>query len=553
MAAAITKAGESLIAQKLNAGEVLEVVRFVLALVPDLNPDQPVDRDGAKPPAEQVVLTQEYSQKGFVNPNQVVYSLMMGSELGDFDWNWMGLETAEGVLLSVAYVPIQQKRKNIPPHQIGNNVTRNFLVAFDGAQALTEITVDASTWQHDFNVRLHGIDERERLSNREIYGRACCFGSGYELVRINDGFQLQPGLAYVEGIRLALASAIDVPQPPGANTSAWLVVSLARDRNDVVSRWELLYAEEMADYVDGNGAAHFCERIATVVEGRLIDTRAAEPIRGALIKHFAAQVGDYPELRARATTKEDVELGEIPNAISDDPETDSSEILATTAALKRLGQQISDSMVGMVAAFDMEVAPPGWLKRNGSDVSRTAYAKLFAKIGTLYGAGDGVTTFNIGDSRGVFIRGLDEGRGLDPDRRLGSLQAGQIESHSHEASAAPAGYHAHAGSTDAQGHHAHSGSTYGAGSHSHTTNALGSNNGFSAGWIAAGGASNLPAAGLSAVGDHAHALAIDGAGTHAHNLSIAADGNHAHAIAIGATGGSETRPANVALLMCVKY
>src|SRR5450830_1258041 len=208
MAASITKAGERLIAEKQGAHEVLEVKRFVLALVPDLDPDGPVDRDAPKPPPEQIVHTQAFTQKGFVNPNQVVYSLMMGSDIGDFDWNWIGLETAEDVLLSVGYVPVQQKRKNIPPHQIGNNVTRNMMLVFDGAQALTDVTIDASTWQHDFTVRLRDIDERERLSNRDVFGRACFFGNSLQLVNVEGAYQLKPGRAFLEGIRVELSATL---------------------------------------------------------------------------------------------------------------------------------------------------------------------------------------------------------------------------------------------------------------------------------------------------------------------------------------------------------
>ena len=39
--------------------------------------------------------------------------------------------------------------------------------------------------------------------------------------------------------------------------------------------------------------------------------------------------------------------------------------------------------------------PEGWLECNGAAVSRTKYARLFKKIGTKYGAGDGSTTFNL--------------------------------------------------------------------------------------------------------------------------------------------------------------
>lgn len=75
--------------------------------------------------------------------------------------------------------------------------------------------------------------------------------------------------------------------------------------------------------------------------------------------------------------------------------------------------------------------PQGYLKCNGAAPSRTLYADLFAQIGTTYGPGDGVTTFNIPDARGVFFRGLDEGRGLDPGRVLASYQADDFKSHNH--------------------------------------------------------------------------------------------------------------------------
>lgn len=49
---------------------------------------------------------------------------------------------------------------------------------------------------------------------------------------------------------------------------------------------------------------------------------------------------------------------------------------------------------------------PGYLLCNGQAVSRTEYARLFAAIGTNFGAGDGSTTFNVPDYRGCFLRGL---------------------------------------------------------------------------------------------------------------------------------------------------
>ncbi|RSK77851.1 hypothetical protein EJ774_21075 [Pandoraea apista] len=79
--------------------------------------------------------------------------------------------------------------------------------------------------------------------------------------------------------------------------------------------------------------------------------------------------------------------------------------------------------VGRVGYFPSASAPAGYIKANGAAVSRTTYAALFTKIGTLFGAGDGSNTFNVPDLRGEFIRGLDDGRGVDSGRVLGSLQA----------------------------------------------------------------------------------------------------------------------------------
>lgn len=51
---------------------------------------------------------------------------------------------------------------------------------------------------------------------------------------------------------------------------------------------------------------------------------------------------------------------------------------------------------------------------------------MFDILGEIYGAGDGNTTFNLPDLRGEFIRGLDNGRGIDSGRVLGSKQKGTL-------------------------------------------------------------------------------------------------------------------------------
>lgn len=60
---------------------------------------------------------------------------------------------------------------------------------------------------------------------------------------------------------------------------------------------------------------------------------------------------------------------------------------------------------GTIIPFGGTAPPAGYLECNHQEVSRTEYAALFAAIGTLWGAGDGTTTFNVPDLRGLFLRG----------------------------------------------------------------------------------------------------------------------------------------------------
>ncbi|HFK5622929.1 TPA: phage tail protein [Enterobacter cloacae] len=91
----------------------------------------------------------------------------------------------------------------------------------------------------------------------------------------------------------------------------------------------------------------------------------------------------------------------------------------------------NNDMVGAITGFAMISAPTGWLIADGSAVSRTTYARLFSRIGTTWGSGDGVNTFNLPDARGVFIRGLDNGKGYDSGRDIGTYQADAVQAHNH--------------------------------------------------------------------------------------------------------------------------
>ncbi|SDE41811.1 phage tail-collar fiber domain-containing protein [Paraburkholderia lycopersici] len=213
----------------------------------------------------------------------------------------------------------------------------------------------------------------------------------------------------------------------------------------------------------------------------------------------------------------------------------------------------------LIGFFASQTAPNGWLKANGAAVSRTAYAALFAKIGTIYGAGDNFNTFNLPDMRGEFPRGWDDGRGADGNRAFGSAQSHSFASHAHGASSDTQGNHAHGASTDTQGAHAHGGGTSAVGDHQHgmpknaSAQAGSDNNGMPIGTDQPDygtGRNPLP---TNPAGAHSHTIGTDVQGNHAHNVTVQTAGAHAHGITVAAAGGAETRPRNVALLACIKY
>lgn len=166
----------------------------------------------------------------------------------------------------------------------------------------------------------------------------------------------------------------------------------------------------------------------------------------------------------------------------------------------KIANAVSAELTGVVKMYGSSSVPTGYLECNGAAVSRTTFSSLFAVIGTAYGNGDGATTFNVPDMRGMFPRGWDHGAGVDPARSLGSTQADGFASHTHTPTV-----------TDP--------------SHDHVINVATSS------FICSGSGANF-------------ALTSFGTRAQANTTGIS--------VAIAATGGTETRPKNVTFMFIVK-
>lgn len=100
-------------------------------------------------------------------------------------------------------------------------------------------------------------------------------------------------------------------------------------------------------------------------------------------------------------------LGGDVGSLNDDLGALNDDLAGTQLSFLALLQALASLVVpaGAVCSFAGSSAPDGWLVCDGAAVSRTTYASLFAQIGTAFGAGDGVATFNLPDLRNEFVRG----------------------------------------------------------------------------------------------------------------------------------------------------
>lgn len=280
MASLITPQFERYVAEQTIARGTVQFDEFIFANIPGLNENN-LAQYLTMPTSAQIVHRQAVSQSGVINENAVVYSVTIGTEVGDFDFNFIGLINRSKNLLAVAVQTDTVKKIRNKNAVQGNSITRNILLEFSGAKALTGINVNANTWQIDFTVRLHGLDEKIRLTNRDLYGRAVFFDDGF-LVKRKTGnkFTIQPGVAYVEGVRMDLTALYDLT----ANNLPCSVYADVVHHCTVTGEYQTetkYLMQSKADYVDTANRQHYVQILADIdSQGNVTDRRLLSPFLG---------------------------------------------------------------------------------------------------------------------------------------------------------------------------------------------------------------------------------------------------------------------------------
>ena len=124
-----------------------------------------------------------------------------------------------------------------------------------------------------------------------------------------------------------------------------------------------------------------------------------------------------------------------PTVVVADNEVTTAKIADGNVTLAKFVTAVQQALVpaGAVQTFAMNSAPSGWLAADGTAVSRTTYASLFAAIGTTHGAGNGSTTFNVPDLRGIFVRGSGSQTisGITYNKTFAAKEGDAFQGHEH--------------------------------------------------------------------------------------------------------------------------
>lgn len=148
----ITNAGRAYIADAALQNKGLYVTEMVFANIPGLNEQADRNPDEPMPSNAQIVHRRDIDSAGYVDENTVAWAVVLEQDIGDFDYNWIGLVTKNGTLLAVDYLPLQRKRQGV------NNVhNRSFVLKFAAAAALAQITIPAESWMFDYSPQIDAL------------------------------------------------------------------------------------------------------------------------------------------------------------------------------------------------------------------------------------------------------------------------------------------------------------------------------------------------------------------------------------------------------------
>ncbi|MDW6005504.1 tail fiber protein [Vibrio mangrovi] len=555
---------ESYLQDRLVNGLAPDMNEMIFAYLPDLDPEQVIDRHLGLPAPSYWVYRQDISQKAKLNDDSVVYSVVIPGEVETFTFNAIYLHdkhTADSCGLVVHKIA-ETKEPEM-------SSVRTCVQQYSGAARAAKITVTPESWQIDYQARLYGMDDDLRLACFDLFGPASFFDDGFLVRRSGSQYICEAGTGYVAGLRCVndIQTEITDAQP---DSGIYLDVSW---QGQVLSRWAtnwklVVSSTTLTDYVD-EGTQHYVTQIAHIeADSSITDLRhlgldeqklpdATTAAKGAVVlatdnevktglgsgvlspeqlKKALAQFGSFGTPVDLGVISNNAELDHVPTGFIhfasslitgkqteyqgmkvQHPDGYYSVIAGADDAGKNalvvyhshgnrwaeaLLAEHSNTMcpVGVPLPWPSDVAPDGWAMMKGQQFDTEAYPVL----ASLY------TDGFLPDMRGLAIVGKKD------DEAVLAYEADEVKSHGHDATvadinlgnvaSAAAGYHAHTlSATGSDGY-----TRYGAGK-IYTV-------GGDGGWNSGNGMINS----ISASGNHSHTIAL---GSHGHSITVSESGS----------------------------
>ena len=269
MASIITIAGEKLFAAKAQANEQLDIDTFIFANVPGQDATDPINREEGLP-TDHVVHQQIVQQVGRINDNVVVYSTVLDSITGPFEFNWVGLYSSiNDTLVAINHVPTTPKTATAAG-VAGNTLNRNFGIEYSGIADLTGIDVAPETWQLDFTARLQGMDKLTQQLTKDMVGKDSFIDDGFKVIPRSTAntFEMIPGAGYVNGFRVERDTVWYINMTP--DQYPLYVYADAYFEGDASSTWAprvityLSTDPDKQDFIDGSGVQHYMAPLAII-------------------------------------------------------------------------------------------------------------------------------------------------------------------------------------------------------------------------------------------------------------------------------------------------
>ncbi len=271
----LTAAGKALLAQ-LNAEEKpLIIDKMIFANVPN-RPEFPQPDDVV--PTDDIVHQEQVEQRGRLSADSVIYSTTLTSDVGPFEFNWTGAYCSEyGVLVTVDHHALTPKTAD-EPGVAGNTLVRSVVLEYKDIAEITNITVDASSWQYNATDRMKKMDSDVAQSIIDQNGKDWFIEDGFLVTPSGSAYNIKAGAGYVSGNRVSMEfdRSVQVPNKP-----SFIYIDAHREGTPTGEQVTLfdfvITAEEKDDYIDlstGKDIPHFVCKIAEVLaDGSVSDLR----------------------------------------------------------------------------------------------------------------------------------------------------------------------------------------------------------------------------------------------------------------------------------------